>query len=308
MIDEAKWESERCLHLTCWVCLFFHSAWFLHSVLHQMFFKCQPCSKHYDGQCKHSMISVPTDFTCYTGDNTCSQIFRMKGLWGECPDNGPDKMSWGEKEQRKQWLPAAGARKGASSKSAWERWHLSGSPVEAVLIMWEGIAASWSIRDTFLKEYILQDWRLGQWHGGEEKKRGQESQRKMGHTWGRLRLARQDQPMWAVWSPEELLAVLLHTGELLRVYEQWVMSADLSGSEQMGLEKGWLQLGQPSYCMSPCRSLWGTDQDVNLRTSTWPRSPTPRFMLKKSDSTPRYVYQKDWKQVFKKELVQEHPL
>lgn len=72
--------------------------------------------------------------------------------------------------------------KGASSKSAWERWHLSGSPVEAVLIMWEGIAASWSIRDTFLKEYILQDWRLGQWHGGEEKKRGQESQRKMGHT------------------------------------------------------------------------------------------------------------------------------
>lgn len=59
-------------------------------------FKCQLCSKHYDGQYKYNIILAFMEFTCYAGDKTCTPAFRMKGLWDKCPDNGPDKMSRGE--------------------------------------------------------------------------------------------------------------------------------------------------------------------------------------------------------------------
>lgn len=52
------------------------------------FFKIQLCLKHYGGQCKH------TEFTCYAGVETCIQIFRIKGLWGQMFQQWPRYDVW----------------------------------------------------------------------------------------------------------------------------------------------------------------------------------------------------------------------
>ena len=45
-------------------------------------------------------------------------------------------------------------------------------------------------------------------------------------------------------------------------------------------------------------------REVNLRVTTWLSNPTPREILKRCNSTPRYMFQKNWKQIFKNSSVQ----
>lgn len=73
----------RCLHLIYWVYPFFHLASCLRSFiicfLNTTLFR----ALHYGGQCKH------TQFTCYIGVETYTQIFRIKGFWGQMSPQWP---------------------------------------------------------------------------------------------------------------------------------------------------------------------------------------------------------------------------
>lgn len=113
------------------------------------FFKIQLCLKHYGGQCKH------TEFTCYAGVETCIQIFRIKGLWGQMFQQWPRYDVWclGESRESSDCLQFGKGREHHQSQPGRDVIWVSLQERQSV-DMGEGISASWSIKDTFLKESI----------------------------------------------------------------------------------------------------------------------------------------------------------
>lgn len=167
------------------------------------------------GQTKYDLGSHRMYILCGRWD-LYSSSFGWTAFGGKCSDSGPDKMSSGE--PIKQRLSPAG--EGREHPWSWPGRDGIWADLQKrqSVDTWEGISASWSTRDTFLKGSVSS--RIGDSGSGLEGRMGKSKEN--GTTpRDRLRPGCWDQPVWAVQSPEGLPVVLVHFGELLKVYQQW---------------------------------------------------------------------------------------